>query len=54
MRVEEIEAEAMRLPEPERVRLASDDPIFGLGSSPVSSGAPDGSREHDRYVYPGT
>lgn len=65
MRVEEIEAEAMRLPEPERVRLAErllasvpaeapDDPIFGLGSSPVSSGAPDGSREHDRYVYPGT
>lgn len=28
-----------------------EDPILGLGRNPVSSGVPDGSVAHDRYLY---
>jgi len=65
MSIHEIEIEALKLPEDERARLAErlfaslgrkpvnaeDDPIFGLGSDPVDTGVPDGSVEHDRYLY---
>lgn len=27
------------------------DPILGLGENPVSCGTPDGSENHDRYLY---
>lgn len=27
------------------------DPILGLGSNPVMSGAPDASVHHDKYIY---
>ena len=27
------------------------DPILGLGSDPVECGAPDGSEQHDTYLY---
>jgi hypothetical protein len=30
-----------------------EDPILGLGKDPVRTGAPDGSTEHDRYLYTG-
>ena len=66
MSIEEIEAEALKLPEEERARLAErllaslnggtalahEDPIFGIGSSPIEiDGLTDGSVEHDRYIY---
>lgn len=65
MRVEEIEAEAMSLPEPERARLANrlfaslrewppvppDDPIRTLGTDPVDMEITDGSANHDFYLY---
>lgn len=65
MSVQELEAEALKLPESERARLAerllaslgarpgsvAEDPIQGLGSAPVSLDARDGSVEHDRYLY---
>lgn len=65
MRVEEIEAEAMSLPEPERARLAErlfaslralppvppDDPIRTLGIDPVDMGITDGSTNHDFSLY---
>lgn len=68
MSIQELEAEALKLPEDERARLAerllaslstgaepaADDPILGLGTAPVISGVPDGSVEHDRYLYGGS
>lgn len=65
MSIHDIEIEALKLPEDERARLAErlfaslsrktmpagDDPIFRLGSSPVDTGVPDGSEEHDYYLY---
>ena len=30
---------------------AEDDPIFGLGQSPVACGVTNGSASHDRYIY---
>jgi hypothetical protein len=65
MRAEEIEAEALKLPEPERVELAErllasvhrippapeDDPVWGLGTNPVDTGHTDASVAHDRYLY---
>ena len=62
----ELEAEALKLPETERALLAKrlleslgtaddsaddDDPIWGLGSAPVSCNAPDASVELDKYLY---
>jgi len=33
-------------------RTAEDeDPLLGLGSAPVSGGAPDASERHDDYLY---
>jgi hypothetical protein len=65
MSIHELEAEALKLPEDERARLAErllaslgremvptgEDPIFGIGRSPVDCGVTDGSVEHDRYIY---
>lgn len=64
MSIEELEDEALKLPEDERIRLAQrllasvgqglragDDPILGLGSAPVSCGTPDGAANHDAYLY---
>ena len=66
MNADEIEAEAMKLPEDERVRLAGlilasssrntapteEDPIFEIGRSPIEDDdLSDGSVEHDRYIY---
>ncbi|HEX8245041.1 MAG TPA: hypothetical protein VF541_16140 [Longimicrobium sp.] len=63
MSLQEIEAEALKLPEPERAKLARrllaslgetaevDDPILSLGSAPVICDVPDGSAEHDRHLY---
>jgi len=65
MSIQELEAEALKLPENERARLAErllaslstgaetaeEDPIMGLGTAPVITGVPDGSVEHDRYLY---
>jgi hypothetical protein len=31
--------------------LLENDPIFGLGDEPVTTGASDGSEHHDRYLY---
>jgi hypothetical protein len=33
------------------VPVIADDPILGLGSTPVESGTPDASEHHDRYLY---
>ncbi|HET6229497.1 MAG TPA: hypothetical protein VFE05_05405 [Longimicrobiaceae bacterium] len=65
MSLQELETEALKLPESERAVLAerilaslaagsaplADDPVFGLGRAPVSCGAPRASVEHDRYLY---
>ena len=66
MNLDDIEAEALKLPEDERARLAArllaslgrdtapsgEDPIFGIGRSPIDDdGLSDGSVEHDRYIY---
>lgn len=64
MRFEELEAEALKLPEAERALLAErllaslgvggsevEDPILGLGSAPVSLDSRDGSKDHDRHLY---
>jgi hypothetical protein len=64
MSIEELEDEALKLPEEERIRLAQrllasvgrvpragNDPIWGLGSAPVSCGTPDGPANHDAYLY---
>jgi hypothetical protein len=65
MSLQELEAEALKLPEDERALLAErllaslsigsapgdEDPIMGLGSAPVSCDVTDGSAEHDRYLY---
>lgn len=64
MTIQELEAEALRLPDGDRRRLAErllasltaragtvqEDPILGLGSTPVCVGVDDGSVEHDRYL----
>ena len=31
--------------------LQEEDPIWGLGSDPVTCGVPDASTQHDRYLY---
>jgi hypothetical protein len=66
MSIHEIEAEALKLPDEERARLAErllaslgrkapiakDDPIFRIGTSPIDDDdLTDGSVEHDRYIY---
>jgi hypothetical protein len=65
MSIQELEAEALKLPEDERAKLVArllasmrrealepeEDPILRLGTSPVSTGAPDGAARHDRYLY---
>lgn len=65
MSVQELEAEALKLPEAECAKLverllaslrrapapAEDDPIFGLGTDPVSMGVPDAAAQHDHYLY---
>ena len=33
------------------IPLQEDDPIWRLGTDPVSCGAPDASSQHDRYLY---
>jgi virulence-associated protein VagC len=30
---------------------AEDDPIWGLGSEPITLGIPDAAENHDRYLY---
>jgi hypothetical protein len=63
--IQELEAEALKLPEEERARLAErllaslgrapasteDDPIFGLGTDPVATGVRDAAAQHDHYLY---
>ena len=65
MSIEELEAEALKLPEEERAELAErllaslrrapapadDDPIFGLGTDPIATGVPDAAAQHDHYLY---
>ncbi|HYH83088.1 MAG TPA: hypothetical protein VEX86_25055 [Longimicrobium sp.] len=65
MTIKEVEAAALTLSEREREELIQhllaslrrrkrpieEDPIFGLGSSPVECDVTDGSAEHDRYLY---
>ncbi|HEX8450692.1 MAG TPA: hypothetical protein VF647_01280 [Longimicrobium sp.] len=65
MSIQELEAEALKLPEGERAKLvarllasmrreaieAAEDPIMRLGNSPVSTGVSDGAAQHDRYLY---
>jgi len=65
MSIQELEAEALKLPEDQRAKLvarllasmrcevteAEEDPIFQLGTSPVSIGVADGAANHDRYLY---
>jgi len=65
MSIQELEAEALKLPEGERAKLvarliasmsreaveAEEDPILRLGTSPVSTGLADGAAQHDRYLY---
>jgi hypothetical protein len=66
MSIQNIEAEALKLPEEERARLAErllaslssgtsspeEDPIFRIGRSPiVDDDLSDGSVAHDRYIY---
>ena len=65
MSIQELEAEALKLPEAERAELAErilaslrtsepaedEDPIWGLGRNPVDTGVVDGSINHDRYLY---
>jgi hypothetical protein len=66
MSIHDIEAEALKLPEDERARLAErllaslnsgmssaqEDPIFRIGRSPIEDDdLTDGSVEHDKYIY---
>jgi hypothetical protein len=65
MRVQEIEAEALKLPEAERAELVErllaslrnseptegEDPVWGLGRDPVDTGVVDGSTNLDHYLY---
>jgi hypothetical protein len=64
MSIQEIEAAALKLSEAERAALAErllaslggahtpmDDPIYGLGTSPVVCDVSDGSTNHDTYLY---
>ena len=64
MSIQELEAEALKLPVAEREelvrRLLSNlsaeeavDPLLGLGSDPVSCGVSDGSARHDMHLYGG-
>jgi hypothetical protein len=64
MTVQELEFEALKLPEVERAALAQrllaslgkpeptedEDPIWGLGRDPVSTGVVNGSTNHDHYI----
>ncbi len=62
MSIQELEAEALKLPLAEREELVRRllstlseeegvDPLLGLGSAPVSCGVSDGSARHDVYRY---
>jgi hypothetical protein len=65
MSIQEIEAEALKLPEAERAKLIEhllaslnateptedEYPIWGLGRNPVDTGVVDGSTNLDHYVY---
>ena len=65
MTIQELETEALKLPEGERAKLVArlianmsreeiapeDDPIRQLGTAPVSTGVPDGAARHDAYLY---
>ena len=66
MSIHDIEAQALKLPENERARLAErllaslnsgtsspqEDPIFRIGRSPIEDDdLTDGSVEHDKYIY---
>lgn len=65
MSIEELEAEALKLPEEERADLAErllaslrrapspaeEDPIFGLRTEPVATGVADAAAQHDHYLY---
>jgi hypothetical protein len=65
MTLKEIEAAALRLSDADREELVEhlkaslpkrrppieDDPIWGLGSSPVDCGVGDGSINHDDYFH---
>lgn len=62
MSIQELEAEALKLPVAEREelvrRLLSNlseeeavDPLLGLGSDPVPCGVSDASARHDVYLY---
>lgn len=65
MTLKELRAEALKLPDDQREELIQhllaslgkagktidDDPIWGLGSSPVDCGVSDGSINHDDYFY---
>lgn len=61
MSVQELEAEALKLPPQEREELirrllarstaGEVDPLLGLGSDPVECGAADASANHDRRLY---
>lgn len=33
------------------IPLQEEDPLWGLGSNPVTCGVPDASTQHDRYLY---
>lgn len=65
MSIQELEAEALKLPESERAELVErllaslgnseptedEDPIWGLGRNPVDTGVVDGSTNLDQYLY---
>lgn len=64
MSIQELEEEALKLPEVERLRLAErlrasvemveiprDDPFWELGTDPVDGGPADGAEQHDHYIY---
>lgn len=62
MSIQELEAEALKLPVAEREELVRRllgklteeegvDPVLGLGTDPVACGVSDGSAQHDVYLY---
>jgi len=65
MKIEEVESAALQLSQRDleelvehlqaqlrrRGKAIEDDPIYGLGSSPVDCDVTDGAVNHDRYVY---
>jgi hypothetical protein len=65
MSIDELESEALKLTEAERAELVErllaslrnseptedEDPVWGLGRNPVSTGVVDGSTNLDHYLY---